>query len=162
MYKNVYVIGVFDLFHKGHTEFLKKAKSLGERLIVAVNGDEMVASYKRKPYYSEFDRLEIIKSCKFVDEAFIIREYDNKKYIEQYNIDVIVHGDDWEMKSYMEQIRVTDEYLREHNTTMTLVPYTSGISTSYIINQIKENKECRNKSVQLPTIFQVNERIIDK
>jgi len=162
MYKNVYVIGVFDLFHKGHTEFLKKAKSLGEKLIVAVNGDEIVASYKRKPYYSEFDRLEIVKSCKYVDEAFIIREYDNKKYLEQYDIDAIVHGDDWEMKSYMQQIRVTEEYLKSRNTTIILVPYTSGVSTSYIINQIKETKECHNKTVQLPTIFQVNEKIIDK
>ena len=84
MYKNVYVIGVFDLFHKGHTEFLKKAKALGEKLIVAINGDDMVASYKRRPFYSEHDRLEIIKACKYVDEAFIIRQYDNKEYITSF------------------------------------------------------------------------------
>src|SRR5687768_3905935 len=106
MYKNVYVIGVFDLFHRGHVEFLKKAKSLGENLIVAVNGDEMVADYKRKPFYSETDRLEIIKSCKYVNDAFIINIYDNKEYIEQYNIDAIVHGNDWERTSYLSQIRV--------------------------------------------------------
>jgi glycerol-3-phosphate cytidylyltransferase len=57
-YKNVYVIGVFDMFHRGHVEFLKKAKSLGERLIIAVNGDQMVGEYKRKPMMSEQDRLE--------------------------------------------------------------------------------------------------------
>ena len=109
MYKNVYVIGVFDLFHRGHVEFLKKAKALGQNLIVAVNGDDMVASYKRKPFYSEEDRLEIIKSCKYVQEAFIIRGYDNKQYIEAYNIDAIVHGNDWERKSYLHQIRLTEE-----------------------------------------------------
>jgi len=162
MYKNVYVIGVFDLFHKGHVEFLKKAKILGERLIVAVNGDDMVASYKRKPFHSEHDRLEIIKSCKYVDEAFIIREYDNKEYIEKYNIDAIVHGDDWEIESYMQQICVTKEYLKSRNAEIVLVSYTSGISTSCLIKQIKENKDCHNKSVQLPTIFQVNENIIDQ
>ena len=162
MYKNVYVIGVFDLFHKGHAEFLKKAKALGEKLIVAINGDDMVASYKRRPYYSEHDRFEIIKSCKYVDEAFIIREYDNKEYIEKYNIDAIVHGDDWEMESYIEQIRVTKEYLKARNTELVLVPYTAGVSTSQLIKQIKETKEHKNQSVQLPTIFQVNENIIDQ
>ncbi|MGV3589352.1 MAG: adenylyltransferase/cytidyltransferase family protein [Adhaeribacter sp.] len=139
MYKNVYVIGVFDLFHRGHVEFLKKASQLGERLIVAINGDDMVASYKRRPFYSEQDRLEIIKSCKFVDEAFIITGYDNKEFIEKYNIDAIVHGDDWEEKSYMTQIRVTEEYLQQQNTRLILIPYTSGVSTSNIIKIIKES-----------------------
>lgn len=137
MYKNVYVIGVFDLFHRGHVEFLKKAKALGENLIVAVNGDDMVASYKRKPFYSEDDRLEIIKACKYVQEAFIIREYDNKKYIEAYAIDAIVHGNDWERDSYLKQICVTDAYLKEQNTELVLIPYTAGISTSQIIKQVK-------------------------
>lgn len=139
MYNNVYVIGVFDLFHRGHVEFLKSAKSIGNRLIVAINSDQMVASYKRTPFYSEKDRLEIIKACKYVDEAFIIDEYDNKEYIEKYNIDAIVHGNDWEINSYMHQIRVTAEYLKEKKAKLILVPYTSGISTSGIINRIKEN-----------------------
>lgn len=139
MYKNVYVIGVFDLFHIGHVEFLKKAKALGEKLIVAVNGDQMVADYKRKPFYSEDDRLGIINSCKYVDEAFIIRGYDNKKYIEKYEVDAIVHGNDWERASYLEQISVTEEYLRDRKAELVLVPYTHGISTSQLIKQIKEN-----------------------
>ncbi len=138
-YNNVYVIGVFDLFHRGHVEFLKKAKSLGQNLIIAVNGDDMVASYKRKPFYSEEDRLEIIKSCKYVNEAFIIKEYDNKAYIEKYEIDAIVHGNDWERESYLQQIRVTEEYLIERNAELVLIPYTAGISTSQLIKLIKEN-----------------------
>jgi len=162
MYKNVYVIGVFDLFHKGHIEFLRRAKALGERLIVAVNGDEMVASYKRKPFFNEQDRLDIIKACKYVDEAFIINGYDNKEYIEKYDVDAIVHGDDWEKKSYMKQICATEEYLKARKTELVLLPYTSGISTSSLIKQIKEKKEHYNQSVQLPTIFQVNENIIDQ
>ncbi len=139
MFQNVYVIGVFDLFHRGHVEFLKQARSLGKNLIVAVNGDEMVASYKRKPFYSELDRLEILKSCKFVDEAFIITGYDNKEFIEKYKIDAIVHGNDWEVNSYMKQIRVTKEYLKEKNVELVLLPYTEGISTSQIRKMIKES-----------------------
>lgn len=138
-YRNVYVIGVFDLFHRGHLELLRQAKMLGQRLVVAVNGDDMVSAYKRKPLYNETDRLEIIKALRFVDEAFIIREFDNKDYIEQYDIDAIVHGDDWERASYLEQIRVTEAYLESRNVALVLLPYTQGISTSQLINQIKND-----------------------
>lgn len=139
MYKNVYVIGVFDLFHRGHLELLKNAKALGHRLIVAVNGDEMVSNYKRQPFYSEQDRLEIIKGCRYVDDAFIIREFDNKKHIEDFQIDAIVHGNDWERTSYLQQIRVTEAFLEERNVDLVLLPYTQGVSTSDLIKRIKAN-----------------------
>lgn len=138
-YKNVYVIGVFDLFHRGHLELLKNAKALGERLIVAINGDDMVAEYKRRPLFSEADRLEIVKACRYVDEAFIVHGYDNKAFIERYQIDAIVHGNDWERDSYLRQIRVTDEYLQQQGAELVLVPYTAGISTSALIKTIKAN-----------------------
>lgn len=140
----VYVIGVFDLFHRGHLELLKKAKSLGNKLIVAVNGDEMVSSYKRKPFYSEEDRLELVRSCKYVDEAFIITGYDNKPFIEKYSIDIVVHGDDWNKESYMKQICVTEEYLKKQNVELCFVPYTKGISTSALIDRIASSVEIKN------------------
>lgn len=136
-FQNVYVIGVFDLFHRGHLELLKNAKALGQKLIVAINGDEMVSRYKRKPFFNEQDRLDIIKACKYVDDAFIIRDFDNKEAITQYNIDAIVHGNDWERSSYLEQIRVTEDYLAENNVALVLLPYTQGVSTSALITQIK-------------------------
>jgi len=136
-FKNVYVIGVFDLFHRGHVELLRRSKELGDRLIVAINGDDMVASYKRKPYYHEEDRLAILKACRYVDEAFIVHDYDNKAYIEHYEIDAIVHGDDWEPESYKKQIRVTDEYLKERGVSLVLLPYTKGISTSQLLELIR-------------------------
>ncbi|OLY93125.1 cytidyltransferase-like protein [Cnuella takakiae] len=131
------MIGVFDLFHRGHLELLKNAKALGQRLIVAVNGDEMVSRYKRKPFFNEQDRLAIIEACKYVDDAFIIKDFDNKAYLEQYGIDAIVHGNDWERSSYLKQIRVTEEYLAENEVSLVLLPYTQGVSTSELINQIK-------------------------
>ncbi|MGE5402757.1 MAG: adenylyltransferase/cytidyltransferase family protein [Ignavibacteriales bacterium] len=138
-YSNIYVIGVFDLFHVGHIELLKKAKQLGEKLIVAVNSDDLVSVYKRKPYYNEENRLALVKACRYVDDAFIIGEFDNKPYIEKYDIDAIVHGNDWEYTSYLEQIRVSPEYLKERNVELVLLPYTEGISTSHLIKTIKEN-----------------------
>lgn len=51
MEKVVYVIGSFDLFHRGHVELLRRARALGDRLIVAINGDDIVEKYKRRPLY---------------------------------------------------------------------------------------------------------------
>ena len=137
--KNIYVIGVFDLFHTGHVELLRRSKELGDKLIVAINGDEMVALYKRRPYLNEKDRLAVVKACRYVDDAFIIEEYDNKEYLKRYNIDVIVHGDDWDADSYMKQIRVSKDFLNENNIALEFLPYTQGISTSELIHKIKES-----------------------
>ncbi len=139
MSKNIYVIGVFDLFHRGHLELLRKAKALGDRLIVAINGDDMVAKYKRKPFFNEIDRLEIIKALEIVDDAFVIDVFDNKDVLLEYNIDVIVHGNDWDREGYLEQIRVSESFLEENNITLEFVPYTSGISTSDLIKEIKNS-----------------------
>jgi cytidyltransferase-like protein len=116
---------------------LRKAKELGGNLIVAVNSDAKVASYKRKPVVPEHDRLEIVRSCKFVDEAFIIDGYAQREFIEKYNIDAIIHGDDWGRERYLHQICVTEEYLKERNTELVLLPYTAGVSTSQILNRIR-------------------------
>jgi glycerol-3-phosphate cytidylyltransferase len=138
--KTIYVIGVFDLFHSGHVKLLERAKALGDRLIVAVNGDDMVASYKRRPFFGESDRLLLIASCRYVDEAFIIREYDNKTYLEKYGVDVVVHGDDWGRASYLEQIRVDEAFMKAHGIELCLLPYTTGVSTSDLIKKIKASE----------------------
>ena len=137
MEKIVYVIGVFDLFHIGHVELLKRAKRLGDKLIVAVNGDELVASYKRKPIFSETDRLAIVKACRYVDDAFIIRDYDNKEMIDKYHINIIAHGDDWTGESYMQQIRLTPKFIAERQIEFAFLPYSKGISTSEIIEKLR-------------------------
>ncbi len=137
-YDTVYVIGVFDLFHRGHVELLRRARELGNRLIVAINGDEMVGTYKRRPIVSERDRLAVVEACRYVDEAFLIGTYDNKPIIEKYNVSAIVHGDDWDRSSYLKQIRVTEEYLAERGIEMVFLKATEGITTTGIIQRIQE------------------------
>ncbi len=151
MYKNVYVIGVFDLFHRGHLELLRKAKELGGNLIVGVNSDAKVSSYKRQPVVPEQERLEIVKACKYVDEAFLIDGYAQKEVIEKYSIDAIIHGDDWGREGYLKQICVTEEYLKQHNTELVLLPYTTGVSTSQILSRIRalEREEVLKQVAQL-------------
>ncbi|MCB2195266.1 MAG: adenylyltransferase/cytidyltransferase family protein [Bacteroidetes bacterium] len=139
MFKNVYVIGAFDLFHKGHVELLKRAKEIGEKLIVAINSDRLISEYKRKPIYDENHRLQLVLACRYVDEAFIIDTYDNKSVIIEKKISAIVHGDDWPLESYLDQIRCNGSFLKTNNVEMVLLPYTSGVSTSDIITKIKNS-----------------------
>ncbi len=136
---NVYVIGVFDLFHPGHVELLKRSKALGDRLIVAINGDEMVAKYKRRPFLNEEERLKVVEACRYVDHAFIIRDFDNKQAVIDHKISKIVHGDDWEPSSYLRQICLDEDFLKRHNVELVFLPYTKGISTGSLINKIKES-----------------------
>ncbi|ATC94424.1 adenylyltransferase/cytidyltransferase family protein [Pseudoalteromonas tunicata] len=139
MSENILVVGVFDLFHVGHLTLLEKSKALGDKLFIIVNGDKMTGEYKRTPYINENDRKRLIEALDIVDEAVISNEFDIKPYIEQFNITKIVHGDDWELNSYMEQIRCTPEYLAAQGCEIVMLPYTQGISTSALIKQIKQS-----------------------
>jgi glycerol-3-phosphate cytidylyltransferase len=137
MSENVLVVGVFDLFHVGHLALLEKSKALGDKLFIIVNGDKMTTEYKRKPYINENDRKSLIEALGIVDTAVISNEFDIKPFIEEFTITKVVHGDDWEINSYLKQIRCSEEYLEQQNCEIVLVPYTQGISTSELIKEIK-------------------------
>ena len=95
-YKIGYTTGVFDLFHAGHLNILKQAKSLCEYLIVGVTVDELV-SYKKKSALIPYeDRLEIIESIKYVDKAVPQVSMDKFEAWEKYNFDAMFVGSDWQ------------------------------------------------------------------
>ena len=95
-YKIGYTTGVFDLFHAGHLNILQQAKSLCDYLIVGVTVDELVI-YKKKSALIPFeDRLEIIKSIKYVDEAVPQTSMDKFKAWEKYRFDAMFVGSDWQ------------------------------------------------------------------
>lgn len=139
--KTVLVVGVFDLFHRGHVELLEKSALLGDKLVVIVNGDEFTEKYKRKPIFCEDDRLNIIKSCRYVDAAEISNSPDVKPYVEKYGVNIIVHGNDWEHNSYLKQICLTDKYIEEKGIELVYTDYYTGISTSKIIDKLREKNE---------------------
>jgi glycerol-3-phosphate cytidylyltransferase len=91
-----YTSGVFDLFHIGHLNILKQAKSLCDKLIVGVTTDEFVAKYKSKvPVIPYYERAEIVRSIKFVDSVV---PQDNHNKIESWKklgYDIMFVGDDW-------------------------------------------------------------------
>jgi glycerol-3-phosphate cytidylyltransferase len=131
---NVLAVGTWDLFHPGHVRFLWRAKQLGSSLVVGVNTDEFAAVYKRRPVMSLDERVEMVGSCRHVDMVLVNEGgADAKPLIEKAAAGVVAHGDDWTGESYLDQLGVTPEYLRERGIVVAFVPYTAGISTSALI-----------------------------
>ena len=127
----VITFGTFDLLHIGHINILKKCKTYGDKLIVGVSSDKLnYKKKKRSPIYNEKDRMEIIKSLKFVDEVFLEESLELKKeYIKRYNADIFIIGNDWEGKF-------------DDLNTLCKVIYldrTKNISTTSILSDIKLN-----------------------
>jgi glycerol-3-phosphate cytidylyltransferase len=133
---HVLAVGVFDLFHVGHVRLLERARSLGTRLFVVVNSDALTGQYKRQPVYDEHCRLEIIKACRFVDDAWISDTFDIKPFVESRDIRIIVHGDEWERSSYLKQVQLDENFLLKKDVDLSLLPYTASISTTAILDKI--------------------------
>jgi len=134
--KIIYTAGSYDLMHFGHLNILKKAKALGNYLIVGVSTDSLIARYKEmKPIICFSDRVAILKELKCVDKVIKQEKFFDIKQLKQYNIDTIVLGDDWKNKSFPE----LDKCLKELNIKMIYVPYTRRLSTSKIKEKIIRN-----------------------
>ena len=132
--KIIYTDIVGDLFHYGHINLLKKAKELGDYLIVGVMSDKLVEGYKRKPIMTLEERVQLISSCKYVDE--IIPEAEapiTHDFIKKHKIDIVIRGDDMspESLSYWYKVPIELGILR-------MIPYTKGVSTTDIIDRIVE------------------------
>ena len=104
--KIVYATMVGDLFHRGHLEFIKKARKLGNSLIIGLHPDDIAKIYKREPVMSFEDRKKIVESIKEVDlvveDCMNFRQPTMFGNLKKYNVDVIVHGDDWFPPLYKE------------------------------------------------------------
>lgn len=130
----IYADIVGDLFHMGHVEFFKKARELGDYLIIGVLSDETVASYKRVPILTMEERGAVIGACKYVDEVILNPPLrTSREWLEEHQIDLVVHGDDFNLDLIHDQYGVPFEM-----GIFKLVPYTRGISSTDIIKRIKE------------------------
>ena len=131
----VYMDGVFDLFHRGHIESIKKCLNYGNEIIIGIVSDKDAESYKRSPVISEKDRIEIIKNLSIVNEIiFPCPLIITKKFIEENKIDIIIHGfsneDDFEKQKQFFKIPIDMGIFRK-------TEYYSKISTTDIIKKIK-------------------------
>ncbi|MDP8232493.1 MAG: glycerol-3-phosphate cytidylyltransferase [Candidatus Zophobacter franzmannii] len=133
--KKVITYGTFDLFHYGHLRLLKRAKSMGDYLIVAVSTDEFNFIKNKKCTYPCFESMEIVKAIKYVDEVIPEDSWEQKiDDIKSNDIDVFVMGNDWEGKF---------DFLKEHCEVVYLdrTPdiSSSGIKSSIINSRGKQD-----------------------
>jgi len=123
MPRTVLTYGTFDLFHVGHLNILKRARSLGDRLIVGVSTDDFNLSKGKKTIIAFEDRIKIIRSIRYVDATFPEYSWDQKVAdVHRYHADTLVMGDDWRGKF---------DFLREH-CNVTYLPRTKGVSSSHL------------------------------
>lgn len=125
-----YIAGVFDLFHMGHLNLLKRAKEQCNYLIVGVVTDEGVIQKKHSnPYIPFIERIEIVRSCKYVDEAVEIplEYYDTDEAYRRYQFDVQFSGSDYaDSKGWLAK----KEYLQKNGSDLVFFPYTQSVSST--------------------------------
>lgn len=132
-----YTTGVFDLFHIGHLTLLKNCKGLCDKLIVGVTVDDLV-TYKGKRAMIPFeDRIEIVRSCKYVDAAVPQYDMDKLASCKKLGASVLFVGDDWygtdKWKEYEK------EFAKE-GIRIVYFPYTKGISSTKITEALKNTR----------------------
>ena len=97
--KRVITYGTFDVFHPGHVNLLRRAKALGDYLIVALSTDDFNQLKAKKAYYSYDQRKIVLEACRYVDLVIPEKTWEQKvEDIRQYNADIFVMGDDWKGK----------------------------------------------------------------
>ncbi len=135
-----YTCGVFDVFHVGHLNLLERCKEMCDILIVGVCDDTYVREIKKKePVYPEDQRVRILKALKVVDDAYLVdidTTNDKMLAINRFHFDVLFSGDDWKGT---ERYKKTEQQFAELGACIEYFPYTQGISTSSIKEQMKHN-----------------------
>lgn len=127
--KRVLTYGTFDLLHTGHVRLLKRAKAMGDYLIVALSTDEFNAKKGKRSYFDYKQRKEILESIKYVDEVIVEEDWEQKvKDVKEHQVDVFVMGDDWEGKF---------DFLKDYCEVVYL-PRTEGISATKIKQDLNE------------------------
>ena len=123
--KKVITYGTFDLLHYGHINLLKRAKSLGDYLIVGLSTDDFNNTEKNKESYFDYEnRQSLLDAVKYVDLVIPEETWDQKVLdIQKYNVDIFVIGDDWKGKF---------DYLEDFGIEVVYLPRTNEISTTKI------------------------------
>ena len=128
----VITYGTFDLLHIGHINFLRRAKELGDYLIVGLSSDEFNLLKGKKAFFDFNERKKILESIKYVDNVIVENSWEQKILdIKKYNADILVMGDDWLGKF---------DYLKEYCKVIYL-PRTKNISTTFIKNKLGNENE---------------------
>ena len=149
----VITYGTFDLFHVGHVNLLRRARSLGDYLVVALSTDEFNAGKHKHSFFSYEERKAIVESCRYVDLVIPETDWEQKiRDVSEYHIDKFVMGDDWKGKF---------DFLRDYCEVIYL-PRTPNISSTGIkqgIHAVVSDSKA-SLAVCLLTLFPVFELFI--
>ena len=137
--KIIYTDGIFDLFHRGHLEYIKHCKEtfVDVFLIVGIVNDKDATGYKRPPIYCENDRYEIVSNIKYVDK--IVKDAPliiDENFMNEHQIDYVIHSfsneaDAEKQKEFFKVPIMLNKFMT--------IQYYSSISTTDIIKKIREN-----------------------
>jgi glycerol-3-phosphate cytidylyltransferase len=134
-----YTTGVFDLFHIGHVNLLRNAKSLCQKLIVGVSVDDLVAYKNKKAVIPFEERIEIVRSVKYVDVAIPQFSIDKLQAYEKIKYNILFVGDDWFGKDNWKN---TEKELKINKVKIIYLPYTKNTSSTLInetLNKIRND-----------------------
>ena len=129
-----FTAGTFDMFHIGHLNLIKNAKSRCDYLIVGVNSDQLVQEYKGKKVIVPLEeRMEIIRSLKYVDEVMQIDSLDKKVSWDIKHYDLLFIGDDWKGNPRWESTRVEME---QYGVQTIFLPHTEGTTSTMLRDKL--------------------------
>jgi glycerol-3-phosphate cytidylyltransferase len=133
-YKVGYTTGVYDMFHIGHLNILKRAKEQCEFLIVGVSTDELVEKYKHKTPIIPFEeRMAIVAAIKYVDQVVPQFNMDKFEAWEQIHFNALFHGDDWKGSSMYNEI---ENKFKKIGVDMVFLPHTDGTSSTLLSEKL--------------------------
>ena len=133
-----FTAGTFDMFHVGHLNLLKSAKEQCDYLIVGVNRDSLVRTYKKKaPLIEEAQRLEIVKSICYVNEVHLMDTLDKSSAWNNFDFDVVFIGSDYKNSS---RYKKEESNMNALGVKIVYIPYTVGVSSTLLAKRIIKNE----------------------
>ena len=131
--KRVITYGTFDLLHYGHINLLKRAKDLGDYLIVGLSTDEFNLQKDKISYFDYQQRKILLESIRYVDLVIPEISWEQKREdVKKYYADIFVIGDDWEGKF---------DFLKDEGVEVVYLPRTEEISTTQIKEDLNKTKD---------------------
>lgn len=130
-----YTTGVFDMFHIGHLNIIKKAKECCDYLIVGVSTDELVLSYKHKRPVIPFEqRAQIVEALRYVDRVVAQTSMNKLDAWNDLHFNVLFHGSDWKNT---DMYRKVEEDMKQVGVQVVFLPHTEGISSTLLVEKVQ-------------------------
>jgi len=130
----VFTAGVWDILHVGHLNLLRRARELGDRLLVGVLTDEAAERYKPRPVMRFEDRLELVAALRMVDQVVPVHDTNATPVLQEFKPDILVHGSDIDHRPGWE---IGQTWMRESGRRFVVLPYTEGVSSTRLKDAVR-------------------------